>query len=90
MASEDGEGSGGGSDETPTVSPTGRVKFFCSYGGKILARPSDGVLKYVGGETRVIAVSREITISELMKKITSLFEGDSVLKYQIASGNLMP
>ena len=37
------------------------MKFMCSFGGKILPRPSDGLLKYVGGETRVIAVSPDIT-----------------------------
>lgn len=40
-----------------------RVKFLCSHGGKILPRPSDGQLKYVGGETRLIAVPTNITFS---------------------------
>lgn len=38
-----------------------RFKFLCSYGGKILPQPSDGQLKYVGGETRVICVPRSIS-----------------------------
>lgn len=42
-------------------SPRNKVKFLCSYGGKVLPRPSDGLLRYVGGETRVVSVPREIT-----------------------------
>lgn len=45
------------------MSPRSRVKFLCSYGGKILPRPSDGQLKYIGGDTRVIAVPRSISFS---------------------------
>ncbi|XP_058089071.1 uncharacterized protein LOC131242807 [Magnolia sinica] len=69
--------------EEAVSSPKNRVKFLCSYGGKILPRPSDGQLKYVGGVTRVVAVPRDITFSELMKKVTGLLEGDLVLKYQL-------
>lgn len=43
--------------------PSDRVKFLCSHGGKILPRPSDGQLKYVGGETKLIAVPTNITFS---------------------------
>ncbi|KAK6915922.1 PB1 domain [Dillenia turbinata] len=65
-------------------SPKGRVKFMCSYGGKILPRPGDGVLKYVGGETRIVAVPRDITYSELMKKLGDMIDGDNmIVKYQI-------
>ena len=47
-----GEGAGGGGG--------GRVKLLCSFGGRIIPRPNDGVLKYIGGETRVLAVPRSI------------------------------
>ncbi|KAK1275356.1 hypothetical protein QJS04_geneDACA009977 [Acorus gramineus] len=50
-------------------SEAAQLKFLCSHGGKILPRPSDGQLKYVGGETRVLAVPRSISYEELMKKI---------------------
>ncbi|KAK1352175.1 PB1 domain-containing protein [Heracleum sosnowskyi] len=60
-----------------------KVKFLCSYGGKILPRPFDNHLKYVGGETRVVSVPHDSTFSELMKKLTSLVEGDMILKYQL-------
>ncbi|KAL9229327.1 hypothetical protein vseg_004805 [Gypsophila vaccaria] len=79
-----------GTEGEDSASPTGteRVKFFCSHGGKILPRPSDGTLKYVGGETRAIAVPRSISFSELKKKISDLFDGEYVLKYQIAKEDL--
>ncbi|KAG2312505.1 hypothetical protein Bca4012_027050 [Brassica carinata] len=69
-------------------SPRSKVKFMTSFGGKILPRPSDGLLKYVGGETRVIAVSPDITFAELNKKLTEITENDVVLKYQIIPEDL--
>ncbi|KAJ7946567.1 Octicosapeptide/Phox/Bem1p domain-containing protein [Quillaja saponaria] len=69
-------------------SPKNRVKFLCSHGGKILPRPADGHLKYVGGDTRVIAVHRDITFSELMKKLIAYVDGDMVLKYQLIPEDL--
>nr|KAJ0198064.1 hypothetical protein LSAT_V11C700371710 [Lactuca sativa] len=44
--------------------PKNRVKFMCSHGGKFLPRPADGRIKYVGGETRLICVPRDITFPE--------------------------
>ncbi|KAK7412008.1 hypothetical protein VNO78_03454 [Psophocarpus tetragonolobus] len=64
-------------------SPKNKVKFLCSYGGKVLPRPSDGVLRYVGGETRVVCVARDVTYAELMKKVSSMVEGEMVIKYQL-------
>ncbi|KAF2293919.1 hypothetical protein GH714_005671 [Hevea brasiliensis] len=87
-----GAGCGGGANEVGPASgassPRNKVKFLCSYGGKILPRTADGQLKYVGGDTRVIAVPRDISFSELMKKLSSEFEGDMVLKYQVIPENL--
>ncbi|MFS7919791.1 hypothetical protein Hanom_Chr03g00216811 [Helianthus anomalus] len=47
-------------------SPRSKVKFLCSHGGKILPRPADGHLKYVGGETRVVSVPRTITFTGII------------------------
>ncbi|CAN4110730.1 unnamed protein product [Withania somnifera] len=69
-------------------SPKSRIKFLCSHGGKILLQPADGHLKYVGGETRVISVPRDIKLLELMKKLTPQIEGDMVLKYQLVHEDL--
>lgn len=63
-------------DENP------RVKFLCSFSGSILPRPQDGKLRYVGGETRIVSVPRDITYEELMVKMRELYEGATVLKYQ--------
>ncbi|OMO92300.1 Phox/Bem1p [Corchorus olitorius] len=73
------------SDEVMVISPRNKLKFLCSYGGKIMARPGEQNLKYIGGETRVVAVPRDITFSEIMKKLNSLVEGggDMILKYQV-------
>lgn len=43
-------------------SPVNKIKFLCSHGGKILPRWGDCHLKYVGGETRVISVPRDIKL----------------------------
>ncbi|KAK8482942.1 hypothetical protein V6N11_080163 [Hibiscus sabdariffa] len=55
------------------------IKFLCSYGGKIVPRYPDGKLRYHGGETRVLAVGRSISFSELMLKMGEMFGGKSVI-----------
>ncbi|KAL4564269.1 hypothetical protein LXL04_028327 [Taraxacum kok-saghyz] len=59
-----------------------RLKFLCSFNGSILPRPQDGKLRYVGGETRIVSVPRDISFEELMGKMKEMFEGANVLKYQ--------
>lgn len=76
-----------GSGSAPN-SPKNRIKFLCSHGGKILPRPADRHLKYVGGETRAISVPRDIPFQELMKKLTYLIDGEMILKYQVLSEDL--
>ncbi|XP_019053616.1 PREDICTED: uncharacterized protein LOC104599103 isoform X2 [Nelumbo nucifera] len=77
--------------ESPAAAPpqipssneeTPRVKFLCSFAGSILPRPQDGKLRYVGGETRIVSLPRDITYEELMVKMRELFEGAALLKYQ--------
>ncbi|TKY54601.1 Serine/threonine-protein kinase EDR1 [Spatholobus suberectus] len=68
-------GSGSGEDSR-------RVKFLCSFLGSIMPRPQDGKLRYVGGETRIVSVPRDISYEELMGKMRELYEGAAVLKYQ--------
>ncbi|KAM1043753.1 hypothetical protein PS2_034708 [Malus domestica] len=38
-----------------------RVRFMCSFGGKILPRPHDNQLRYVGGDTRIVVVHRTVS-----------------------------
>ena len=59
-----------------------RVKFLCSFGGSILPRPLDGKLRYVGGETRIVSVPRDVSYEELMFRMRDLFDGAWSLKYQ--------
>ncbi|KAL8223008.1 hypothetical protein R6Q57_020407 [Mikania cordata] len=59
-----------------------RLKFLCSFNGSILPRPQDGKLRYVGGETRIVSLPRDIGFEELMGKMKKLFDGATVLKYQ--------
>jgi hypothetical protein len=54
--------SGGGGGACVVVGGS-RIKILCSFGGRIMPRPSDGALKYIGGETRVLAVPRSIPFS---------------------------
>ncbi|XP_057529253.1 protein PAL OF QUIRKY-like [Amaranthus tricolor] len=53
-------------------SSNNNIKFLCSYGGKIVPRYPDGKLRYHGGHTRVLAVNRSISFSELMVKMEEL------------------
>lgn len=66
-----------------------RIKFLCSYGGKILPRPSDGQLRYVGGQTRLVTVGRSITFPDFKKKLEDVFETMSmIIKYQLPTLDL--
>ncbi|CAA0328177.1 putative PB1 domain-containing protein [Arabidopsis thaliana] len=51
------------------VPNTTTVKFLCSYGGRITPRYPDGKLRYQGGDTRVLSVTRAISFTELKKKL---------------------
>ncbi|KAK4427092.1 hypothetical protein Salat_1478100 [Sesamum alatum] len=68
---------------TPTT-----IKFLYSYGGKIVPRPADGELRYVGGQTRVLSVDRSITFLELMMKFGELCGSSMDLKCKLPSEDL--
>ncbi|XVF46044.1 hypothetical protein PTKIN_Ptkin02bG0256300 [Pterospermum kingtungense] len=53
------------------------------FGGKILPRPSDGKLRYVGGETRIIRLSRDISWQELVKKTLAIYNEAHTIMYQL-------
>lgn len=65
-----------------------KVKFLCSFGGKVLPRPSDGMLRYVGGQTRIISVRRDVTFSELVQKMADAYGQPVVIKYQLPDEDL--
>ncbi|XP_044463604.1 uncharacterized protein LOC123194465 [Mangifera indica] len=86
-------GSGNGidqaSDEGREDSVSGKkVKFLCSFGGKILPRPSDGMLRYVGGQTRIISVRRDVGFNELVQKMVDTYGQPVVIKYQLPDEDL--
>jgi hypothetical protein len=59
-----------------------RVRFMCSFGGKILPRPQDNQLRYVGGDTRIVAVHRSTNFSALLAKLSKLSSGTVLPKPQ--------
>ncbi|KAK1550898.1 hypothetical protein Q3G72_026599 [Acer saccharum] len=65
-----------------------KVKFLCSFGGKILPRPSDGVLRYVGGQTRIISVRRDVSFNELAQKMVDTYGQPVIIKYQLPDEDL--
>ncbi|KAG2689753.1 hypothetical protein I3760_09G153900 [Carya illinoinensis] len=65
------------------------VRFMCSFGGKILPRPHDNELRYVGGDTRIVAVQRCTNFSTLLTKLSELSgTTDMNIKYQLPNEDL--
>ncbi|GMJ06798.1 hypothetical protein like AT5G09620 [Hibiscus trionum] len=68
-----------------------KAKFMCSYGGKIHPRPHDNQLAYIGGETKILSVDRNVKFSALIAKLSALCgggEGDVSFKYQLPGEDL--
>ncbi|GMJ03488.1 hypothetical protein like AT5G64430 [Hibiscus trionum] len=66
-----------------------KAKFMCSYAGKIHPRPHDNQLSYVGGETKILAVDRNIKFSTMIAKLSALCgSGDVSFKYQLPDEDL--
>lgn len=58
------------------------AKFLCSFGGSILPRPLDGRLRYVGGETRIVMLPRDVSYTDLAARMRELYEDADIIKYQ--------
>ncbi|XP_022748747.1 uncharacterized protein LOC111298229 isoform X2 [Durio zibethinus] len=71
-----------------SLSSSTKVKFLCSYGGTVLPRPSDGKLRYVGGETRIIRLSRDISWQELVELTLAIYNQAHTIKYQLPGEDL--
>ncbi|KAH9650158.1 protein kinase domain-containing protein [Citrus sinensis] len=67
---------------------TRKMKFLCSFGGRIFPRPSNGKLRYVGGETRIISVRKSLTWEELMRKTSAICNQPHTIKYQLPGEDL--
>ncbi|ESW16164.1 hypothetical protein PHAVU_007G134500 [Phaseolus vulgaris] len=65
-----------------------KIKFLCSFGGRILPRPNDGKLRYVGGETRIISIRKNIAWEELMRKTSAICCQTHTIKYQLPGEDL--
>lgn len=76
------------SPKSSDSSGSNRVKFLYSYGGRILPRPADGKLRYVGGQTRVFAADRSISFAELVTKMTEILGSSVALKFQMPTEDL--
>ncbi|KAJ6794807.1 serine/threonine-protein kinase B-raf-like [Iris pallida] len=66
------------------------VKLLCSFGGRILPRPSDGALRYAGGHTRILSVPRGLPFPDLMSRLADARGGvgPTLVKYQLPSEGL--
>ncbi|KAH7546461.1 hypothetical protein FEM48_Zijuj01G0203200 [Ziziphus jujuba var. spinosa] len=62
-----------------------KLKLVCSFNGCFQTRPPSAKLRYVGGETRIISVDRNISFLKLRSKIADLCPKTTsfVLKYQL-------
>ncbi|XWS60975.1 hypothetical protein CRYUN_Cryun07bG0085200 [Craigia yunnanensis] len=76
-------------DPLPAV-PGARLRLMCSFGGHIMPRPHDKSLFYVGGETRLVAVDRDCSLSAFCNRLSrALLNGRPFsLKYQLPNEDL--
>ncbi|PHT41709.1 hypothetical protein CQW23_20563 [Capsicum baccatum] len=75
--------------EDPNQIPNYKVKFMCSYGGKIHPRPHDNQLAYIGGETKILSVDRNTKFPLLISKLAAICDTDTVsFKYQLPGEDL--
>ncbi|CAH9125708.1 unnamed protein product [Cuscuta epithymum] len=76
-------------DPNQPLPPNFKVKFMCSYGGKIQPRPHDNQLTYVGGETKILSVERGVKFPHFVSKLASLCDFETVsFKYQLPGEDL--
>ncbi|KAF8408304.1 hypothetical protein HHK36_007452 [Tetracentron sinense] len=75
-------------DVAVKINSSSTIKFLCSYGGKIIPRFHDRKLRYVGGETRVLAVDRSISFAELLLKLGELCGSSVSLRCQLPTEDL--
>ncbi|CAM8960447.1 unnamed protein product [Rhodiola kirilowii] len=75
-------------DSGDGFSPGKKPKFLCSFGGKILPRPGSGVLRYVGGHTRLIGFKGSINYDNLARKMVETCGQPVTIKYQLPGEDL--
>ncbi|KQK21355.1 hypothetical protein BRADI_1g60340v3 [Brachypodium distachyon] len=60
-----------------------KIKLICNFGGRFLPRPSDGELRYIGGDRHLIKIRRDISWQELICKTTKLIRRAHTIKYHL-------
>ncbi|CAM0873289.1 unnamed protein product [Alopecurus aequalis] len=60
-----------------------KIKLICNFGGRFLPRPSDGELRYIGGDRHLIKISRDISWQEFICKTTRLIRRAHTIKYHL-------
>lgn len=79
-------------DEPPAAAANYKVKFMCSYGGKIQPRSHDNQLSYVGGDTKILSIERNAPFSAFFAKLSSMCDAapasEICFKYQLPDEDL--
>ncbi|KAG2302102.1 hypothetical protein Bca52824_030753 [Brassica carinata] len=78
-------------DDLPPPAATSKLRLMCSYNGHILPRPHDKSLCYMGGDTRIVVVDRNSSLSSLVTRLSNtLLNGQRsfTLKYQLPTEDL--
>ncbi|KAI4985003.1 hypothetical protein ZWY2020_017633 [Hordeum vulgare] len=65
-----------------------KIKLICNFGGTFLPRPSDGELRYIGGDRHLMKISRDISWQELISKTTKLIGRAHTVKYHLPGEQL--
>ncbi|CAN6170521.1 unnamed protein product [Urochloa humidicola] len=65
-----------------------KIKFICNFGGTFLPRPSDGELRYVGGERHLVQINQDMSWHELTCKTKKLIRRDHIIKYHLPGEQL--
>ncbi|CAN6212859.1 unnamed protein product, partial [Urochloa humidicola] len=65
-----------------------KIKFICNFGGTFLPRPSDGEIRYVGGERHLVQINQDMSWHELTCKTTKLIRRDHIIKYHLPGEQL--
>ncbi|XP_048614127.1 uncharacterized protein LOC106396481 [Brassica napus] len=76
------------SSSSASGSLTAKVKILCSFGGRILPRPGDSKRRYVGGETHIISIRKDVSWQELRQKVLEIYYRTHVVKYQLPGEDL--
>ncbi|CAN6458978.1 unnamed protein product [Victoria cruziana] len=65
-----------------------KVKFICSFGGKIHPRPHDNQLAYIGGDTKIISIDRDAKFDDVVARLSAQWNTNVSFKYQLPEEDL--